>query len=93
MLSMIWINIRSVLALDFEPREKSDPTRSGQARYQARDSQEPHAGDDLFAGEFEPQGAVGIDPRTWRLFRLAPSVINFRAGSQPAVPDTAGVGP
>ena len=28
---------RVALALDFEPQEKPDPTRSGQARYPARD--------------------------------------------------------
>ncbi len=80
-LSMIWINIRLVLALDFEPWEKSDPTRSAQARYPARDGQAPHTGDDLVAGEFESQGAVEIDPQTWRLFRSPSRVINFRVGS------------
>ncbi len=73
---------RVALALDFEPQEKPDPTRSDQALYPARDGQEPHAGDDLVAGEFESQGAVEIDPQTWRLFRSASSVINFRVGSR-----------
>ncbi len=78
---------RVALVLDFEPQEKPDPTRSGQAHYPARDGQEPHAGDDPVAGEFESQGAVEIDPQTWRLFRSASSVINFRVGSKPEVSD------
>ena len=44
-----------VLALDFEPWEKSDPARSGQARHPARDGQEPHAGDN-FVGELPDEG-------------------------------------